>query len=151
MEIILLLLLLISLALLFYRSSKEKMTNKDLINTLNEFEKDGTSPSTKNKEPVYGPKTTKSKHPIEPEPLESNYDSNEISVYPDIYGPEIKSIPGKKVGSKSTYGSGKKIGSEKTYNEFGKEISDSVDFKMAFPHNENEPQPFLTDFSKFHK
>lgn len=150
MESILLLLLLISLVLLFYRSSKENMTNKDLINTLNEFEKDGTSPTKKNSEEVYGPKTVKGKSVLHDYET-INSDTNEVSAYPDIYGPEITPVPGK----------GKEVHSEK-YNEFGKQVSDFVDpnepiyqfnpdFKKAFPHDKNEPQPFLSDFSKFQR
>ena len=146
MESILLLLLLISLVLLFYRSSKENMTNKDLINTLNEFEKDGTPPTKKNSEEVYGPKTVKGKSVLHDyETITS--DTNEVSAYPDIYGPEITPVPGK---------------SSEKYNELGKQVSDFVDpneptyqfnpdFKKAFPHDKNEPQPFLSDFSKFQR
>lgn len=146
MESILLLLLLISLVLLFYRSSKENMTNKDLINTLNEFEKDGTPPTKKNSEEVYGPKTVKGKSVLHDYET-INSDTNEVSAYPDIYGPEITPVPGK---------------SSEKYNELGKQVSDFVDpneptyqfnpdFKKAFPHDKNEPQPFLSDFSKFQR
>lgn len=146
MESILLLLLLISLVLLFYRSSKENMTNKDLMNTLNEFEKDGTPPTKKNSEEVYGPKTVKGKSVLHDYET-INSDTNEVSAYPDIYGPEITPVPGK---------------SSEKYNEFGKQVSDFVDpneptyqfnpdFKKAFPHDKNEPQPFLSDFSKFQR
>jgi hypothetical protein len=138
--------LLISLVLLFYRSSKENMTNKDLINTLNEFEKDGTSPTKKNSEEVYGPKTVKGKSVLHDYET-INSDTNEVSAYPDIYGPEITPVPGK---------------SSEKYNELGKQVSDFVDpneptyqfnpdFKKAFPHDKNEPQPFLSDFSKFQR
>ena len=126
------------------------MTNKDLINTLNEFEKDGTSPTKKNSEEVYGPKTVKGKSVLHDYET-INSDTNEVSAYPDIYGPEITPVPGK----------GKEVHSEK-YNEHGKQVSDFVDpneltyqfnpdFKKAFPHDKNEPQPFLSDFSKFQR
>lgn len=160
MESILLLLLLISLVLLFYRSSKENMTNKDLINTLNEFEKDGTSPTKKNSEEVYGPKTVKGKSVLHDYET-INSDTNEVSAYPDIYGPEITPVPGKSSEKYNEFGKGKEVHSEK-YNEFGKQVSDFVDpneptyqfnpdFKKAFPHDKNEPQPFLSDFSKFQR
>jgi hypothetical protein len=122
------------------------MTNKDLINTLNEFEKDGTPPTKKNSEEVYGPKTVKGKSVLHDyETITS--DTNEVSAYPDIYGPEITPVPGK---------------SSEKYNELGKQVSDFVDpneptyqfnpdFKKAFPHDKNEPQPFLSDFSKFQR
>jgi hypothetical protein len=110
---------------------------------------------------VYGPKTVKGKSVLDQYET-INADTNEISSYPDIYGPEITSIPGKKVGSQSTSDYGKQSSKEKKYNQFGKQVSDFVDpdepiyqfnpdFKNAFPHNENEPQPFLADFSKFQK
>ena len=160
MESILLLLLLISLVLLFYRSSKENMTNKDLINTLNEFEKDGTSSTKKNSEEVYGPKTVKGKSVLHDYET-INSDTNEVSAYPDIYGPEITPIPGKSSEKYNEFGKGKEVHSEK-YNQYGKQVSDFVDpnestyqfnpdFKKAFPHDKNEPQPFLTDFSKFQR
>lgn len=122
------------------------MTNKDLMNTLNEFEKDGTPPTKKNSEEVYGPKTVKGKSVLHDYET-INSDTNEVSAYPDIYGPEITPVPGK---------------SSEKYNEFGKQVSDFVDpneptyqfnpdFKKAFPHDKNEPQPFLSDFSKFQR
>jgi hypothetical protein len=123
------------------------MTNNDLINTLNQFGKDGTPQSkSKNTEQLYGPKTIKSKHD-DHEYEKINSDSNGNNIYPDIYGPEITPIPGKN--------------SEK-HNQYGKQVSDFVDhnestyqfnpdFKKAFPHDKNEPQPFLTDFSKFQR
>jgi len=126
---------------LFYAPTREKMTNKVLLETLNKFGKTGTKPKAidPNEQPIYGPKIPKTEEPV-PAPSSSNSDDG-INVYPDIYGPEITPIPGQKKASKT-----------------GKEASDHVegevhefnpDFKNAFPSDENEPQPFLTDFSKF--
>jgi hypothetical protein len=150
------------------------MTNKDLMNTLNEFEKDGTPPTKKNSEEVYGPKTVKGKSVLHDYET-INSDTNEVSAYPDIYGPEITPVPGKSSEKYNEFGKGKEVHSEKynefgkgkevhseKYNEFGKQVSDFVDpneptyqfnpdFKKAFPHDKNEPQPFLSDFSKFQR
>jgi hypothetical protein len=116
------------------------MTNKDLLSTLNAFSK-SSKKSTPNEEPIYGPKVPEVEEPV---PASSSNSSNSTNMYPDIYGPEITPVPGKK--------------KKDTHKKQGKHSSDTVedetyefnpDFKNAFPTDENEPQPFLTDFSKF--
>ncbi len=119
------------------------MTNKDLIATLDKFGKVGTPPKTKSKDPyeeqIYGPKAPKLQEPA-PVPS-SKAGDNGNNIYPDIYGPEVTPIPGQKQHPKT-----------------GKHSSDSADddtyafnpdLANAFPREENGPQPFLTDYSKF--
>ena len=132
------------LVIIFWRR-RENMTNKDLMDTLSKFGEKGKEAKKKDdKEPpeleIYGPRTSK----IEPKPAsktdgKSGHGGGDTNVYPDIYGPEITPVPGKK-------------------HTKGKHVSDEVgeddayqfnpDLQKAFP-TEGEPQPFLTDFSKF--
>lgn len=139
----LLLLIPIALIIIFlFKSSGEHMTNKDLLSTLNAFSQSSKKSSlTPNEEPIYGPKIPEMEEPV---PAASGNNVDSTSVYPDIYGPEITPVPGKK--------------KKDSHKKHGKNSSDTVndetyefnpDFKNAFPTEENEPQPFLTDFSKF--
>ena len=133
--------LLIAIAVIvLFRSSRENMTNKDLMDTLKTFGDKGTKKSKSvNQESIYGPMTTKVEEP-KPTSGKGVAEDDDNNVYPDIYGPEITPIPGSKSCKK------------------GKHESDCVsddayqfnpDFDKAFPREDNEPQPFLTDFSKF--
>jgi hypothetical protein len=128
----------------FYKPPQvENMTNKDLLATLDKFGKTGTKPKTKPVDPyeeaIYGPKAPKLE---EPSPVSSKGKNDDgSSVYPDIYGPEITPIPGKKqCATKGKHSSD--CADDQTY-EF------NPDLQKAFPMEENEPQPFLTDYSKF--
>lgn len=131
------------------------MTNKDLLETLSKFGKADNKSKGTYEEPIYGPKTTKA----EPAPASSaNSGSDDgTNVYPDIYGPEITPVPGKKTKKSSKPGDAP-TGVAKT--PAGVQASDdnddetyafNPDFQDSFPTDENEPQPFLTDFSKFQK
>jgi hypothetical protein len=119
------------------------MTNKDLLATLDRFSKQGKNQNSNDtyQEELYGPKAPKIEDPT-PVPV-SGKSSNDSNVYPDIYGPEITPVPGmkKKKVSKSAIHTSDSVDYE-TY-EF------NPDFQKAFPRDEDEPQPFLTDFSKF--
>lgn len=130
------------LVVVFYKPQMvEKMTNKDLLATLSTF---GTKSKSKSKdpyeEPIYGPKAPKLEEPA-PAPAKGKGDDSG-DTYPDIYGPEITPIPGKKQKSKSGKHSSDDHGDDEPY-QF------NPDLEKAFPMEENEPQPFLTDFSKF--
>jgi hypothetical protein len=143
MKDIWLILLVVAIGILIFYKPAEHMTNKDLIATLDKFGKEGTKPKPKPKdpyeEPIYGPKNPKLENPLPHRPG-SNADDGK-NAYPDIYGPEITPIPGKKQcatrGKESS-----DCPDDKTY-EF------NPDLKKAFPMEKNEPQPFLTDYSKF--
>lgn len=128
--------------IVFYKPNIEKMTNKDLLATLRTFgTKDKTPGLTPNEEPIYGPKVPKME---EPTPSSSNGDDG-TNMYPDIYGPEITPIPGALNKHKSKpkgHHASDDHDDEDTY-KF------NPDLEKAFPMEENEPQPFLTDFSKF--
>ena len=128
------------LIVVFYRP-RENMTNKDLMDTLKTFGEHGKKTGTKDvhEEAIYGPKTTKVE---EPKPASSgkNGGNDDNNVYPDIYGPEITPIPGSKVSKK---------GKHESDNVTDEAYQFNPDFAKAFPREENEPQPFLTDFSKF--
>ena len=130
--------------IVFYKPNLEKMTNKDLLSTLRTFgTKDKTLSLTPNEEPIYGPKVPKIEEPV---PTSSSKGGdNGTNMYPDIYGPEITPIPGA-LNKHKTKPNGKHASDdhkdEDTY-QF------NPDLAKAFPMEENEPQPFLTDFSKF--
>lgn len=120
--------------------SKEHMTNKDLLDTLKTFGEKGKKPSNDiHQEAIYGPKTSKVEEP-KPTPGKGKNGEDGTNVYPDIYGPEITPIPGSKVCKKGKNESDCASGDAYQFNP---------DFAKAFPREENEPQPFLTDFSKF--
>lgn len=141
-----LILVIVAIILLFW-SSREHMTNSDLISTLKTFGSEGTKKPSKpyaSEAPIMGPKAPK----VEPAPPKTNKNGGDSasSVYPDIYGPEYQGPPGAKHSS------------TKHNNTTGKHQSDDTsddtyqfnpDLKKAFP-TEGPPQPFLTDFSKFH-
>jgi hypothetical protein len=127
------------LIVVFYRP-RENMTNKDLMDTLKTFGEHGKKSQTKDvhEEPIYGPKTTKIEEP-KPTAGKGGKD-DDTNVYPDIYGPEITPIPGSKVSKK---------GKHESDNVTDEAYQFNPGFAKAFPREENEPQPFLTDFSKF--
>lgn len=146
-----LVLILATAIIVFYKPNLEKMTNKDLLSTLRTFgTKDKTSSLTPNEEPIYGPKAPKIE---EPSPSSLNKDEDGTNDYPDIYGPEITPIPGALNKQKS------KAKDKTKTKPIGQHTSDdhededtykfNPDLAKAFPMEENEPQPFLTDFSKF--
>lgn len=128
------------LVVIFYRP-RENMTNKDLMDTLKTFGEHSKKKQTKDihQEAIYGPKTTKVEEP-KPSSAKGGKDDDDTNIYPDIYGPEITPIPGSKVCKKGKHESD--CASDDAY-QF------NPDFAKAFPREENEPQPFLTDFSKF--
>lgn len=116
------------------------MTNKDLLNTLNSFGK-AKKVNNPSEEPIYGPKTSK----VEPQPTSSSSGGDDgNNVYPDIYGPEITPIPGKKSSKKAL-----PAGTHASDDHEDQTYEFNPDFKNAFPTDSDEPQPFLNDFSKF--
>lgn len=121
------------------------MTNSDLISTLKTFGSEGTKKPSKpyaSEAPIMGPKASK----VEPAPPKINKNGDSGSgVYPDIYGPEYQGPPGSK-HSKGKTTSNNKHQSDDTSDET---YQFNPDLKKAFP-TEGPPQPFLTDFSKFH-
>jgi hypothetical protein len=156
MDYILILLVLAILVIVFHK--QEHMTNKDLLETLSKFGKTDTKSKGTYEEPIYGPKTTKA----EPTPTPAKPGSDDgTNVYPDIYGPEITPVPGKKTKKSSkpsdahvkagTVGTGTGTGIQASDDNDDETYAFNPDFKDSFPTDENEPQPFLTDFSKFQK
>jgi hypothetical protein len=128
------------------------MTNKDLLHTLSKF---GTKESSSKQDvpyelPIYGPQTTKA----EPKPTPSkskngHREDGDIDTYPDIYGPEVTMTPGTKHTKKmhTKQPSSGKVESD-TVDQEEDAYQFNPDFQKAFPVYGN-PQPFLTDFSKF--
>jgi hypothetical protein len=125
----------------FKYPSQEHMTNKDLLSTLSTFGEKGKKKDTPSQEPIYGPKSTKSLKSTHTNKKDPNAEDG--AAYPDIYGPEITPIPGK-VHKRTAPG--------KTSSDEVDKESDTYqynpDLHKAFP-SDGEPQPFLTDFSKF--
>lgn len=131
------------LVVIAFRPRRENMTNKDLLEALSKFGEHGTK-KDKSKatdvEPIYGPKTEKVE---EPKPVPGTGKGvDDKMVYPDIYGPEITPIPGKKVCKKKPGESVSDCAEDENY-QF------NPDLQKAFPNDGGDPQPFLTDFSKF--
>jgi hypothetical protein len=147
------LLLLAILVLVVYVPNKEGMTNKDLLATLNRFGTQGTKSKSSSKdtyqEEIYGPKAPKSEEPV-PASSSGGTSANDTNVYPDIYGPEITPVPGmKKSKTKSNSKSNTNAGSHTSDVVEDDTYEFNPDFRKAFPVDDDEPQPFLTDFSKF--
>ena len=138
-----LILIAIAIAILVFYKPTEHMTSKDLIETLDKFGKVGNPPKKKTKDPyeeqIYGPKAPKLEDPSPIYSKKGAEDGN--NIYPDIYGPEIAPIPGQKqCATKGKHTSD--CADDDTY-------SFNPDLERAFPREENGPQPFLTDYSKF--
>ena len=146
MEYLWLAIIFLALAIVGLYNPKEGMTNKDLLSTLNKFSKNSKTKLTPNEEPIYGPKVPEME---EPAPASSGKNGNDTNVYPDIYGPEITPVPGKKKGKHSDDKKKGKPGKHESDNVEDDTYEFNPDFKNAFPMEDNEPQPFLTDFSKF--
>jgi hypothetical protein len=146
MEYVWLWVLILAIAIIvFYKPNLEKMTNKDLLATLRTFgTKDRTPSLTPNEEPIYGPKVPKME---EPTPVSSKTGDDGTSTYPDIYGPEITPIPGALNKRKTKPKARGQHASDDHEDEDTYKFN--PDLEKAFPMEENEPQPFLTDFSKF--
>jgi hypothetical protein len=117
----------------------EYMTNSDVASMLQAHalpDKKKKQPKEINELEIYGPHAP----PVEHNPSGSK--SGKITPmsgeYPDIYGPEYTTGPGKKP--------------KKPTNESDDPNDDTYDFnpdlQKAFPTN-GEPTPFLTDFAKF--
>jgi hypothetical protein len=133
--------------IVFYKPNLEKMTNKDLLATLRTFgTKDRTPSLTPNQEPIYGPKAPKLEDPV---PASSKEGSDGTNIYPDIYGPEITPIPGALNRHKVKPNPKPKGQHASDDHEDEDTYKFNPDLAKAFPMEENEPQPFLTDFSKF--
>ena len=141
MEYLWLAIVFLALAIIVLYKPREGMTNKDLLSTLNKFSTTSKPKLTPNEEPIYGPKVPEVEEPAPAPPAGNNGDGT--SVYPDIYGPEITPVPGKKKAKHGKKGKHESDNVEDDTYEF------NPDFKNAFPTDDNEPQPFLTDFSKF--
>lgn len=141
MEYILIALIFVAIIVIWKFNAREHMTNKDLLDTLKTFGEKGTKTKSKNvhQESIYGPKTEKVEEP-KPTSGKSKHNEDDTNVYPDIYGPEITPIPGSKRCKSGKHESD--CTSDEAY-QF------NPDFAKAFPRENNEPQPFLTDFSKF--
>lgn len=143
------LLLLAMLVLVLYVPNKERMTNKDVLATLSRFETQSKKSKSSSKdtyqEEIYGPKAPEPEEPV-PASSSGGKSANDTNVYPDIYGPEITPVPGmKKSKTKS-----KTISKSHTSDAVDDETYEfNPDFRKAFPVDDDEPQPFLTDFSKF--
>ena len=150
MEIIWFIVLIICLAvIILYIPKRESMTNKDLLNTLSKFEKKEPTKKedTPYEMPIYGPKTSK----IEPKPAPSkskggNDNGGDVNIYPDIYGPEVNLTPGTN-HTKTMHKKNGKVESD-TIDQDDDVYQFNPDFQKAFPVY-GDPQPFLTDFSKF--
>lgn len=114
--------------------NREHMTNSDVLTALKQYGVDTEEkPDKKKKNPselIYGPKGVMSD---EPEPnLSSSKDPK--AVYPNIYGPDVPLVPGKKVQTEGD--------DNYDYN---------VDLAKSFPRADGPPQPFLTNFSSFQR
>ena len=111
------------------------MSNSDVLTALKQYgvdTNDNKKKQDKKTESIYGPKGIMSE---EPEPNLSAK-GNPKAIYPQIYGPDIPLVPGKKVQTQD----GEDDGND--YN---------IDLAKAFPRADGPPQPFLTDFASFQR
>lgn len=133
--------LLVAVVMFVTQSRVESMTNKDLVSALQTHGTPDAKKKAKDQPSeleIYGPKAEKVV-PSTPSGTKSNT-SNSSGTYPDIYGPDIPSVPGTKK---------KAMPGKHTSDEVDDETYDfNPDLQKAFP-TEGPPQPFLTDFSKF--
>ena len=148
----------------FYNPIVERMTNKDLLDTLKTFG-DTSETSSKgktqsqdisdSKDPIYGPKITPV--PVKPQPKPGRHpggNNDHGTTYPDIYGPDDTGlIPGKSHHSRHptphTNDGGKTSSvvpdDKKSSYEF------NPDLRNAFPTASKEPSPYVPDYSKIQK
>lgn len=130
-----LLILLLIIAIVIAWNNREHMSNSDVLTALKQYGVDTNDNKSKKKQPtelIYGPK---SEIPTEPSPDLSSK-TNAKAVYPNIYGPDVPLVPGKKSQSQDGEGEG---------NDY------NIDLAKAFPRADGPPQPFLTDFSSFQR
>jgi hypothetical protein len=133
-----LLLIVAVLVILFYAPTREGMTNADLMKTLKTFGTEGKKkkdPDAESKQPIMGPYVPK----VDTSGPAGTADgkTKQTGIYPDIYGPEIKPVPGE---------------APKTHNETDESdptAQFNPDLKNAFPTDSSEPQPFLGSFKSF--
>ena len=142
MDILIVGILLLCIIVLFFYGTREHMTNSDLMSTLKTFGEQTSSKkknrSEENEIPIYGPEASA---PVEPTPASTSKNSQgDSSLYPQIYGPDVVSTPGKKP----------KNGKHESDNTEDSNYDFNPDLKHAFP-TDGPPQPFLGDFSKFQR
>lgn len=117
---------------------REFMTNKDLVSVLQTHGTPDDKKKKKKDEPsemeIYGPKAPK----IEPNSSKTKNGADSGGIYPDIYGPDVKPVPGK-APSSSKHKSDEVEDDTYDYNP---------DLQKAFP-TDGPPQPFLADFAPF--
>ncbi len=145
MEVLIILLAIVAI-LIATSYKREHMTNDDVMKALQKY---GTADEPKkkkdsnieSKQTIYGPHAKQP--PAEPSPTShsGSKDRNQhTGSYPQIYGPDIPMIPGKRP-------SRPKHESDKTDEET---FDYNPDLQKAFPQ-EGPPQPFLTDFAPFQR
>jgi hypothetical protein len=119
--------------------SREHMTNDDLLKTLSKFgsKKEPTKKGIPSAMPIEGPTVAPPEPPKKDDPSGTSGKSGASGSYPDIYGPDIPLMPGKKPTTA-------KQSSDNTDDDV---FSFNPDLQKAFP-TEGPPQPFLADFSK---
>jgi len=138
----------------YYRKSvsRESMTNKDLISALQKFgdktdDSSKKSNSTLQEAPIYGPTAAPPSTPFPAPSSKKSKSDGTTSDYPDIYGPDVAMTPGTgstcKKDPSGTHASDSATSEDCTYQY-------NPDLKKAFPTDGKAPQPFLTDFSRFH-
>ena len=118
------------------------MTNADLMSTLKTFGEQTPAKDKSKKSDselhIYGPEASA---PAEPTPAApSKNPQGDSSLYPQIYGPDVPAVPGKKPQN----------GKQESDNTEDSTYDFNPDLKRAFP-TEGPPQPFLGDFSKFQR
>ncbi len=115
--------------------NREHMSNADVLAALKEYGVDDEPPQKKGnmaKNPILGPSAEN------PETDESLIQNNRLTLskYPKIYGPDKPLVPGVKP--------------VKVSDDDDSETDYNIYLQGMFPGADGPPQPFLTDFSKFH-
>jgi hypothetical protein len=155
------------LLIVFYRS-RENMTDKQLMDTLQTFEQKGKKSQDPQLDPIYGPSANPPAVPTNTGGGKNGKSTG--GPYPQIFGPDT--TPQLGVGRNGAGGAGGaggtategiagngKTGESSVYvnpvgpGQVGSDQADPAepefnpDLKNAFPYD-GPPQPFLTDFSK---
>lgn len=149
---ILLIVAIIAIIIFIFNSSREYMTNEKLIAGLQKQSGVGSGAPTGGSAgslPLYGPSAI---NPPVPTPSSSGSGSGSgktSASYPDIYGPNVPSVPGR-----AGAGAGAGVGNQVSGLDSHQEGTDSSTFvynpnlRKAFPTADGEPKPFLTDLHK---
>lgn len=133
------------IVILFFAPRKEYMTNKDVMAAMKSFgteHKSSKKPEHEFYASIYGPSSGGTDDPKSTPSINKPSKTKGVGSYPDIFGPETSMVPGTDPNKKNNQIQSSDSEKDDTIYQF------NPDFKKPFPRGPDEPQPFLTDFSK---